>query len=229
MVSRNATLVLVAGVSLLAGVTLGTWFSGGWAPVRARALAPPPAPANELAPSLSELARALEALRSTLEQHPPSPDAARAADPEREPMTPASPARDDTDLVAALQALAASLRERDLGAPRKDGASSGPALVVPAWVNREAAFAGFGMRQAQEADDDLAWDRAMDAFRKRHLFWTTQQVLDAYGKPDEIEVGDQYSTWTYRLRVAVPGEEDSQEEYEFQLSDGLVFSADYSY
>ena len=65
----------------------------------------------------------------------------------------------------------------------------------------------------------------MDAFRKRHLFWTTQQVLDAYGKPDEIEVGEQSSTWSYRLPVA----DDEEETYTFYLSDGLVFSVEYSY
>jgi hypothetical protein len=215
-------------MSFLAGVTLGVWLSGGWSPERARASAPTPAPGNELAPSLAEIARALQALRSTLEQQPPTLDAARVEAPEREPMTPAPGARDDAELVAALQAIAASLRERDRGA-QGNGGGAGPALVVPAWVNRSAAFADFGMRRAQQADDGLAWDRAMDAFRKRHLFWTTQQVLDAYGKPDEIEVGEQYSTWTYRLAVVEAGREDGQEEYVFHLSDGLVFSADYSY
>jgi hypothetical protein len=96
---------------------------------------------------------------------------------------------------------------------------------VPVWVDRGAAFAAAGMRAAQAADDELAWDRAMDAWREKHFFWTAQQVLDAYGKPDEIDVGDNQSSWTYRLRV----DEDEEEHFSFHFADGLVYGAEYDY
>jgi len=224
MSARIATLVLAAAVALVAGTLLGAWLASTRSAARVPRAAELPAPArDELAPVLAELARALVELRAVLATRPALPTPVSVA-PAREVADPAARTSHDPDLAAALQALAASLRGlgRETGAV--PGASGSSGLVVPTFVDRARAFSGVGLREAVEADDELAWERAMDAFRKKHLFWTTQQVLDAYGKPDEIEVGDQYSTWSYRLPVPPDGED----VYVFLLSDGLVFSAEYS-
>lgn len=222
-------LALVGAVALVVGVALGAWFAGGPAPIPARSAPAPAAPgSNELAPALAELARALTDLRATLGVTlAPQPTPAHELVPvaaTRESTTPVPSARDGAELAAALDRLAASLRALDLGALRGTPGDPGRRLVVPTWVNRTTAFVGSGLRQAVEAGDDMAWERTMDAFRKKHLFWTTQQVLDAYGKPDEIEVGEQHSSWTYRLPIA----DGDEEVYEFSFSDGLVYSVDYS-
>jgi hypothetical protein len=225
MNARNLTVFLVGAVALVAGLFLGVWLAGARSVARAApgvgAPASVPATPTDLAPVLAELAGVLADLRATLAQRPAAPGSSEV--PVREAVL-AMPAPGDADLATALQALAASVRGLERGTERASGANAHAGLVVPAFVNRERAFAGVGLREAQDADDELAWERAMDAFRKRHLFWTTQQVLDAYGKPDEIEVGERTSTWSYRLPV-----EDDEETYTFYLSDGLVFSVEYSY
>jgi hypothetical protein len=48
-------------------------------------------------------------------------------------------------------------------------------------------------------------------------------VLDAYGKPDEIEAGEGQASWTYRLQLG----EDAEEWYYFRFADGLVYAVEY--
>jgi hypothetical protein len=37
-----------------------------------------------------------------------------------------------------------------------------------------------------------------EAMRRRHLFWSYQQILDSYGRPLSITVGDGHVTWEYQ-------------------------------
>jgi hypothetical protein len=230
MTPRAATSLLIAAVALVVGAAGGAWLAAGREPARAvrgEAPAAVAAPAEgDLAAVLGELSRTLEALRTTLAERPiaaPAPSASPpGASAERVPLDAGAPARYERELVAALNALAASLRGLQAD-PARSASPRAQHLIVPKWVDRRAAFASAGMRAAQVADDEVGWDRAMEAWRDKHFFWTAQQVLDAYGKPDEIEAGEGQASWTYRLQLG----EDAEEWYYFRFADGLVYAVEY--
>jgi len=50
---------------------------------------------------------------------------------------------------------------------------------------------------------------------RRHAFWTCQQVLDAYGLPDQIEAGDGTMGWYY---------DTGERTVHFQFADGMLIN-----
>jgi hypothetical protein len=180
----------------------------------------------DLADALQELSRTLAELRRAIERGAPSLAAVPPDGVAREAVHAASdePARESQDLAAALHELAAALR--GLGTrPTAGGAAATTALVVPRWVDRKAAFAGTGMLRAAQSDDHDAVHAAERALDQRHMFWTQQQVLDAYGRPDHIEVDSGLVAWSYE----VVHEDGASEEYYFYFHDGVVASVSYGY
>jgi len=166
----------LAVLALLAGFGGGCLaallVTGGEATAAQAAAAPAGEPA--LGPQLRALAEELAALRAQLQRAAPAlaPD-----DAAPRPLQPAP--RDDAALLAALERLVAAV----------SGGGAGSGLVVPPPdAQRHArATALLDLR-----DDDLV---------SSHRLWPAQRVLDEYGVPDEIYVGDSTEKWVWRERA----------------------------
>ena len=67
----------------------------------------------------------------------------------------------------------------------------------------------------------VQFDRSGDAtaaFRRDHILWTYQQVLDKYGKPDQVYSGEQGVGWYYEVNHTSGG----LVGITFQFMDGLL-------
>jgi len=120
----------------------------------------------------------------------PSPSVAHT----REPL---EPREDSLDLVA-LRELVTRFEQAAQSIPAR---SFGP-LLIPA-------------RRAQELPVEPENNAAEEELLRRYQFWTYQQVLDAFGRPDLVED----STWTYRR---VPGSD--KKVFGLDFCDGFVVS-----
>lgn len=227
MVDRGGTLALCAAFSFVLGLGAGLLFSRE-IPAGARATAAqvpaasPAEDAGELAASLRTLERTLGQLAVAIE-HARAPGLAPENSAERRDAASGPPAPESKDLATALQVLAAALRKLDSGS--KGDARRSPELFVPVFVDRESAFGGMGMRQAARSENDEVFEAAQRTLGQKHLFWTMQQVLNAYGKPDSVEIEGPVISWTYRNSLG----EEASEEYWFYFREGLVHKVEYGY
>jgi hypothetical protein len=167
-------------VALLAGLAGGLLGAGAtWlrAATRAEKAAAPTSVRDEaLAAQVADLSRRIEALNQAL-AHPPDTGAAPA---DGDTTTP-QPVTDAPELRAALDALTVALR----GIAVPSGTPAEPRLVIPPTdPSRRSAL-------------ETQIGRDIQAMRDRHLFWTDQELLDAYGPPDFIAVQDGVEQWTY--------------------------------
>jgi hypothetical protein len=167
-----------AAVALIAGLAGGLLGAGTTWLLAAR-MQQPAAPASvrdeALATQVADLSRRIEALNQAL---------ARPADTAAQPAADAAAAQAATDtaeLRATIDALTVALR----GILAQSGAPAVPPLVIPPSdpTRRSALETQIG--------------RDIQAMRDRHLFWTDQELLDAYGPPDFIAVQDGVEQWTY--------------------------------
>lgn len=219
-----STSLMVGAVALVAGFALGAALVGRSHPRRVEATAPtasPPVVPVELAQTLAYLARVLDELRDTL-AHPISvpgviPGVAR------EPVSEGGVSSASEALALELRSVAQSLRElRTSGEPRESGVRPED-LVIPARIDRAAAFAATGMLPAARSGEE-AWAAAESAFRRAHLFLTNQELLDAYGAPDAISLSENDAeSWEYVLSHA-----DGREAFGFLLKSGCVREAWYN-
>ncbi|MEQ1893523.1 MAG: hypothetical protein ABL998_13335 [Planctomycetota bacterium] len=221
---KLSTSLMVGAVALVAGFALGAALVGRSHPRRVEATAATassPVVPIELAQTLAELARALDELRATLAR----PSAAPVVTPGvvREPVIEAGVSSASEALAFELRSVAQSLRElRTRGEPREPGVRPED-LVIPARIDRADAFAATGMLPAARSGEE-AWAAAESAFRRAHLFLTNQELLDVYGAPDEIELGENDAeSWQYVLDHA-----DCRETLGFLLKSGCVREAWYS-
>ena len=169
-----------AAVALLAGLAGGLLGAGAtWllAVARAETGAAPESVRDEaLARQVGELSQRIEALRAALAR---APDAG-AAPADADGSAPAPPA-DAAQLRASIDALSVALGSLVV----QGGAPAEPRLIIPP--------ADSSRRNSLETQIG----RDVQAMRDRHLFWTDQELLDAYGPPDFIAVQDGVEQWTY--------------------------------
>jgi hypothetical protein len=173
--SGAAALVVVALLGGVVGALLVRFTesrSGAEAPAADLASA-----ATPIVHELQALKAELAALRSELAQSAAAPDAV--------PDAP-SPLQPDVDAADALRAVADAVARLSALVEGDGGGSPNAALLVtpvqPAQRDRLAKLMG------QDAD----------ARRQHHLLWTSQDVLDAYGRPDSIEVADGIERWSWQ-------------------------------
>jgi len=228
---RDKPLRWIATAGVAAGLFVGVLATVGYQSLSTEALATDarhavaPITSNaELTAALRELNEVLSALDARLQQS----QLVDASAAQREPVTNADAesslvtTHEDPVLARALTEIATALREL-----RADGAGldrKQAELVVPDWLDRSTAFDSTAMRTSYLADDGLAQEATEDAFLRKHLLWSKQDVLSAYGKPDNIYVNESGSTWYWEL--AVPG---GREEFTFRFHDGAVYSFKYDY
>jgi hypothetical protein len=172
--SGAAALVLTALAGLAAGVLV------------VRLLAPHDAAdaPDRAADGTADIVRELQALRAeltTLRAELVRPGAlpemvADAASREPQPLNDAT--------AAALQSLAAALAELSARVPSLGAGTAVPLLVPPVQPEQ-------GARLAKLLGQD-AITRSQE-----HLLWTPQDVLDAYGRPDSIEVSGDVERWQF--------------------------------
>jgi len=188
-------------------------------------LSPPGAAARSdaLARALTELGVTLNELRAVLERSSSEPQPAPTLAPGRAPAVAAKPTPVTSDLAASMDALAAALRTLS-----QDGAGRGRTsrtLEAPAWVDRRVAFDTGTLRELCRTDEDgERTELAVQAWRKKHLFWTMQEILDHYGKPDEVSPDNGFVDWFYFVRRG-----DVQENIWFAFDEGVVVGGDYNY
>ena len=66
---------------------------------------------------------------------------------------------------------------------------------------------------------------ALEELIDRHFLWTTDDLLEAYGRPDWVGTNERYASWQYELI-------DTDTEWErltFKLLEGRVTDISYSY
>lgn len=174
----------------------------------------------ELARALRQLGDVLASLEDTIATRPTYVTAAPASD-----RSDAAPSlTSDAVLLQSFQEISASLK--NLSRPGSGKATPGgpTGLVPPAWVDRNSAFGYFDIHALLSDEEGDIYDAAYDDFRKRHLFWSQQDVLTQYGKPDTIEAEGQVASWYYEDVRRIQGRGDI--DVSFYFSDGLVYSGD---
>ena len=219
--------LLLLGVGLVVGY-LGAGVLAAPAPTEARDQAQVLDPTRtegaaqganrELTIAIGELRQTMDLLRRHLERAPVAAPAGPAST--RTPV--GGPAFDAEGLAASMGALAAAIRTLPTGGAR---GSSDAGLVAPGFVDRRTAFATDDLKRTIRADTDGdATEAAVRGYRNDHLFWTKQEILDRYGKPDAVYPSDGFVTWCYEVH----GSED-YEDIDFAFDEGVVVSVQYDY
>jgi len=177
--------------------------------------------AQELGAALHELSQTLGALQDSLELQRnvgalPEPTRLPASGNDPQPAS-------DPGLSRALVQLAKAIE----GMPR-GGASpihtTSNLLASAGHKNRFEAFRSKVLLESRLAEGDhYIWERAHAAFLQKHMFWSYEDLLNAYGRPDEINTHDQGTEWYYRVRV----HEGYEEEFYFNFHDGLLIGVNY--
>jgi hypothetical protein len=130
---------------------------------------------------LRALTAELESLRMTLASQSSRTEEGMAAAP--------TPLRADPSEAAALQSLSEAISR--LSAKLPGGAVSTPAPATPTASDAAAQRDRIGKLLDEEAV----------ARRRRHLLWSTQQVIDTYGLPDQIEPTDSGERWYWFVQA----------------------------
>jgi hypothetical protein len=178
-----------AGALLLAFLAGGLGGAAGALLVQPRASSSPASDDTALKDSIAALERTVRALGEQIAGSSRMPVPAGAQPIEK--LTPAQAggpdAIDGAQLDVRLDQIAKLLEVRAAGGGSNfAGAASMPPLdLARAALDRSAIVA-----LASEAND---WRQLW----RRHVFWTCQQVLDAYGIPDRVEASDGAMTWEY--------------------------------
>jgi hypothetical protein len=199
MESRPAIVLLGLAALFLGGLTggvLGSMLLGKARAERAPQTASPD-PANEA--TERELARAIEELALRIRAlGEPSTDDNPLSD--RQPVS--DPTTDDASaeerLAAALDRLSTAL-ELAQGRAAPGGIGITP-LVLPPMGSKLAALEALAGRDWEEVS-------------REYRFWTFQQVLDRFGRPDRIE----QDRWIYELDLG-----DGVKAFSFQFSQGYL-------
>ena len=107
----------------------------------------------------------------------------------------------DAALAKSLAEIAAALRSLQGRA-----GSSRPLedLSAAERIERWMAFDSAMMKTAVQGQDAAASHLARDVFSRKHLLWSQQDVIGAYGKPDSLRILDNGVDWNYTN--VVPGE-----------------------
>ena len=196
---RNLVLQLAAlfcgGVA--GGLLGGVLFSRPVTQPAESAAGPGPGPAAETVDP--QLAQAIAALANEVRRLRWAP--AEAGGGERRPVGESgAPAQDGQRMVAALERLTRAL-ELAQGRAAPGGIGITP-LVLPPAGSRQAALEGLVGRDWEEIS-------------REYRFWTFQQVLDRFGRPDEVD----NDRWLYKLQRG-----DSEEVFSFQFSQGYLMN-----
>ena len=134
--------------------------------------------------SLDETVRALGVQVAALSRNNPLP-AAHPTEPIPEPA-----GSDVGSILARLDEIAKLLQLRTAGATTGfTGTAPLPVLQAPAAPTDPSALAALAALATEDNEHREVW--------RRHAFWTCQQVLDAYGLPDQIDTSDGNMDWYY--------------------------------
>jgi hypothetical protein len=184
------------------------------APARDAARAANP---NEISDALARLADEVSHLNERLAR---APDATASA-PAREAAAagagaPGASSRSEEEMLVLLRRLSAAL-----AAPSPGVSPGSVALAVPESPSPQeraalgARFKGLGAsRDEREAE-----------ITRSHVLLTYQQILDRYGRPDDVSAFQGGMTWTYKLSK----DEDGGETLVwFDFADGIVVGGHYN-
>lgn len=193
----------IAGAALFgAGAFVGAWGGAalGAEPRGARIAVEPRAGASNPSGDSGELAAAAAELRAGLASLERALVELRTgAPPEREVLRgaePATGAEDPPELAAALRELAAAIDALRVRSSGSSVAAHAPDRLDP--VERRSAFELDALQSAgQRSREEL--DELVADFRRRHLAWTSQEVLERFGQPDGIFGFDGGANWDYAL------------------------------
>lgn len=171
---------------------------------------------------LSKLDRSLESLEVALSEFEPAAPPARvpmgapADELERAAEPPASV--DSQELAAALWALTQRMEQL----PAQGITSSIPDRDVVPVADKPSAL-GSGQWSARLREDEDAWHETHRSHRNQHYGWSSNDLGQNYGHPDELwfEDGD-VAVWLYEYEVE-PGVYEAQT---FFLKDGTVFNSE---
>ena len=225
-VSRGLALVVTFGLGAAVGFVTAQALSAEQ-PARPPATANDPRPVEgttvvrsdpELARAIRQLGEVLEGLEFAMATSTPASVATGA-------RTDAAPsAASQEALLQSFREISSSLRSMNRGQPGAGTPTDAGGLVPPAWVDRETAF-GFLDVAALLNDEEGSYERADQTLRSQHMFWSQQDILTRYGKPDSIEAEGSVTTWYYEdvRRIDGLGKADVW----FYFNDGLVFSGEF--
>lgn len=186
-------LAALFGGGLVGGLLAGTLISKPTPNQLSQPASPPAASDQELARAIAELAAEVRELRQV-----PSDAAASERRPAVEPDGTAP--QEGDRLVTALDRLSLAL-EQAQGRAAPGGIGITP-LVLPALGSKSGAL-------------DALFGRDWEEMSREYRFWTFQQVLDRFGRPDLIE----NDRWVYRLEGG-----DREATFTFHFSQGYLMN-----
>lgn len=113
------------------------------------------------------------------------------------------------DMVELLERCAALIERME----QRGSASAGQ--TSPLFLNSPSATSENFLQY-------LDTDEGLQTFNEEHQLWNFQQVLDRYGRPDEIRANNSTLIWTYK-RVRPDGFEDG---WNLLFANGFVFKTE---
>jgi len=219
---------LLAGAFLaglgIGGIAFTLLFSQRSGPVRGDSAAAAPGSAREtVLRNDPELTRVLHELSATLAAIGPRLDQAPLSNPSGERVPLAATARDRrTDpLAAAIHDLANALARLPVAAPEEPET----AHEFASQEDRQHALAVLQLPPAAYVDDEVH-TKAQRKLIADHILLTNQTLLDRYGRPNEIWVGENATEcWNYEIDMGT----GFKEGYNFFVHQGKVVSAECYY
>jgi len=226
----SAREALALGATLFVGAVLGAIGASTFAPrdTREAPLVAPLAQREQGAAERAtlELAQAVRELRAHLAARdvapPASPAAGAPALDARQPMLePSSERSADPDALAgALLELARAIRSMPRTEPEPFEL---PPFPLP---DRRIALLGALRLPAAAYRDEEVEAQAERAMLDKHMLWTGRDLVEAYGRPDNIwPSGNGGEQWHYEIRYP----DGWREEYDFFLHGEKVTTTDVSY
>ena len=73
-----------------------------------------------------------------------------------------------------------------------------------------------------EYDDDRSYDRIWDTLYSKYLYQSMDQILDRFGRPDEISVSAGSSSWDYYYERSLPGGLTEDWGVSLEFADGVL-------
>lgn len=175
-------------------------------------------PHEALEGAAAELRAVAAELRDALARIGTGEASERAAS--RSPLAPAGEHDARDELAAAVRELSAAVETLRANASR----SSAPRQRATTPAERAAAFDLQTLRETLASGNDEAYAAARQRLLAEHMMWTYDDVLAAYGRPDEVSAPPNYMRWIYV--TSAPG--SSLEQITFDFRDGRVIRMNYN-
>jgi hypothetical protein len=214
MTNRDSSQLLIGLLLFAGGACAGVIGSAVFAPARDAAPGRARENPNEVSESMARLSAEVRALAERLERAP----AASSPTLVREATASGAGVRADDEILVMLRRLTAAQAATSAGSLHNPGPLELPPPMTPqkrSAIKLQLKSLG-DSRDAREAE-----------LTRSHQFMTFQQILDRYGRPDDMTSAAGSLVWTYVLSKG--GDEEGDTQVWFTFVDGIVVEASFNY